>query len=398
MKKIIVLTIVLAINIWAVNVHQLEQAHVKALEQYSQDFNATQAFITLQLAGIKEVYDKQPKGMSKGKYVQLLNDFAYWRYKSTELKKQTRIVRGGFGVGNGTSYIGDESIAPYDDIKNATMRLNRLCEAKRLLQRVIHLDPDRAVAYLNLGDVYWEDARLTSKFGYQEAAVRRILHCKKSDKEPKEIFDLFHLGRYPSKERTEGFESQEQNSRVDFFKAHDMYRVYSQKMKEQGKEEQISKRITDLLQRRYYYIVTHDDEPLNGDASVCAEYEKGLQSLSDKEIDQYGNSPNGRGDIAKYNPKFTRMPFNTLPQELQKEYRRYGRVSISEENPVLAPKRDITDLSVYVYLYKEDIYYDTRQGWVYILNNDPQVIKNYGDHPMKCWYDLIDFEQKIVSH
>lgn len=74
-------------NVWAGNADILIKAHKKALKQYQENQDETQAFITLQLAGIKGALERRPEGMREPEYIQMLNDFAFFRYQSATFKK-----------------------------------------------------------------------------------------------------------------------------------------------------------------------------------------------------------------------------------------------------------------------------------------------------------------------
>ncbi|MFC1626493.1 hypothetical protein ACFL19_02180, partial [Pseudomonadota bacterium] len=64
-------------------VKNLSAVHQRVLQRYQKDQDSTQAFIDLQRAGIAKAIEQQPEGISKKAYVNLLNDFAYFRYEST---------------------------------------------------------------------------------------------------------------------------------------------------------------------------------------------------------------------------------------------------------------------------------------------------------------------------
>lgn len=122
MKRLIVIFMILVGNVLAVDVPTLLKAHQEALKVYQEnhtDFNIANAI--LEKAGIKEIIYNQPSGMSKGQYVQMLNDYGYFL----------------------TLYNNDYAwMAKFH------------CDAKTVLERVKEIDSKRASVYLNLGDLY----------------------------------------------------------------------------------------------------------------------------------------------------------------------------------------------------------------------------------------------------
>lgn len=120
--RLTVIFMILVGNVLAEDVPTLLKAHQEALKVYQTnhtDFNIANAI--LEKAGIKEIIDHQPKVMSKGQYVQLLNDYGYFL----------------------TLYNNDYAwMAKFH------------CDAKTVLERVKEIDPKRASVYLNLGDLY----------------------------------------------------------------------------------------------------------------------------------------------------------------------------------------------------------------------------------------------------
>lgn len=122
MRKLIILFMILAGNVLALDVPVLLKAHQEALKVYQAnhtDFNIASEM--LEKAGIKEIIHHQPSGMSKGQYVQLLNDYGYFL----------------------TLYNNDYAwMAKFH------------CDAKTVLERVKEIDPKRVSVYLNLGNLY----------------------------------------------------------------------------------------------------------------------------------------------------------------------------------------------------------------------------------------------------
>ncbi|MBN2832997.1 MAG: hypothetical protein JXK50_06690 [Campylobacterales bacterium] len=122
MKQLFILFMILVVNVLAIDVPTLFKAHQEALKVYQAnhtDFNIASEM--LEKAGIKEIIHHQPSGMSKGQYVQLLNDYGYFL----------------------TLYNNDYAwMAKFH------------CDAKVVLERVKEIDPKRASVYLNLGDLY----------------------------------------------------------------------------------------------------------------------------------------------------------------------------------------------------------------------------------------------------
>ena len=92
-----------------------EKAHQKALQIYNQTKDYKQALKILKKAGIDKIVNKSPEdaSLSKSAYATILNDYAYFLYLD-----------------------------------------KKLGDAQLILNRVIQIDPNRTVAYLNRGDVF----------------------------------------------------------------------------------------------------------------------------------------------------------------------------------------------------------------------------------------------------
>ena len=377
-------------------VKNLLAVHQGVLQRYQKDQDATQAFIDLQRAGIAKAIEQQPDGMDKQAYVNLLNDFAFFRYESTAFKTNVPL---NVHLKN-YSFVGNERMLRYDDIPNATMRLNRLCEAKHILQKVIELDPERTVAYLNLGDVYWRSAQYEQKLGYfsdrqghEGSKAINLLQCKEEMK--KEGFDYVDLFK-------------------DFFAAYDTYKLYQKKMVEQGKGDKVPERITKLVSRKLAYTVVQDNGIELGDQSLCVDYEKALNALSDDEIDfslsnvdranpdliekklkvlaEQGidsfTASSRRGDITQYDSSFKRIAFSSLPGENQKAFGTKGSAFYSAYG---------IDHPDQVFERNGNIYVDTRNArGLQMIHTDPEVQRLYGLKSRRCVYSLLDFKRKIV--
>lgn len=95
----------------------LTEAHPKALAVYKQTKDPAKAIKILEDAGITTVLEKKPADMKDAKYVSALNDYGVFLAEAADT-----IARRGVAID--------------------------------VLEKVIQLSPDRAVAYLNLGDVY----------------------------------------------------------------------------------------------------------------------------------------------------------------------------------------------------------------------------------------------------
>src|SRR6266849_5793576 len=92
----------------------LTEAHQQALAVYKKTKDPTKAIKILEDAGIKGVLEQKPADMKRDAYVRLLNDYGFYLSEAAD-------TSAGRGV------------------------------AIDLLEKVIQLSPDRAVAYLNLG-------------------------------------------------------------------------------------------------------------------------------------------------------------------------------------------------------------------------------------------------------
>ncbi len=370
------LIIYTATGVWAADANVLIEAHKNALKQYQEDQDETQAFITLQLAGIEDVLQSIPEGMSKPEYIQILNDFAFFRYKSATFKKDvtTRDM-------DGTTFKGDERWLQYGQIENSTMRLNRLCQARRILQRVIQLDPDRAVAYLNLADVYWLDGLYSKKIHQNEGEKKFNVNCSTGE-EPQWIYDLFDFNssrqashfkdRFRSQKDDTGFEN--------IFKAYDIYNVYRKKMIEQGKQQLIPEHVNQLLSRRFLFIMVQDYHLSLPDKNLCPDFEAALNRLPDEELNI--KVP----DVSSYDPKFKRLLFKDFPLDFQKQVR--NSLHFSEKRP--DPN--------HVYEYNNHIYID--RGYitgVYMVLTEPSKQKQFfGMTPQRCTYYRLDFKNKFA--
>ncbi len=338
---------------------KLLQVHKQALAQYQQDHDPTKAFIALQLAGIKQAIDKQPADMSTPDYVHLLNDFAFFRYESTAFKENVPITVHHKDL----TYVGNERMQRYDDIPNATMRLNRLCEARQILEKVIELAPDRTVAYLNLGDVYWRMAQYSQKLTAYNGSknVKPLLH---------KVGDLDADYKLIPHVKP-GFEN--------FFRAYDTYQRYRDKMVAQGKAEQIPERISHLLGRNTYAVLDQDDNIQRGDYRLCEDYEEAMNLLPDGELSPLDGP---RGDIGQYDKRFKRLNFSSFSPEMQKRMRWGLYLEQGSRDPYL------------VYEHNGEIYIDLRDGRLLMIT-ESQV--RLGVTATRCGYSVLDFKRHLVK-
>ena len=372
------LIVVTAAGVWAANAAALIEAHKKALKQYQEDRDETQAFITLQLAGIEDVLESIPEGMSKPAYIQVLSDFAFFRYKSATFKKDVTAK----AMDGTTVFKGDERWLQYGQIKNPTMRLNRLCQARRILQRVIQLDPDRAVAYLNLADVYWLDGLYSMKIGHNEGKRKFSVNCSAGE-EPQRIYDLFDFNspRVASRVK-ERFRSQSNDldGYENIFKAYDIYKVYRKKMIEQGKQRLIPERVNQLLSRRFLFIVIQDYKLSLMDKNFCPDFEAALNRSPDKDL------KNRIVNVSLYDPKFKRLSFKDFPLDFQKRVRK--SLYMGEKTP--DPD--------HVYEYNNHIYIDLGyvRGVSMVLTESGKRSQFYGMTPQRCSYYRLDFKNKFA--
>lgn len=376
-------------------VGDLLRVHKEALVSYQKDHDATKAYIALQRVGIAKAIERKPEGISKQAYVNLLNDYAFFLYESTAFKTNVHLTV----HLKDFAFVGSERMLRYDDIPNATVRLNRLCRAKHILQKTIELDPERAVAYLNLGDVYWLSAQYAQKLGFfsgrqghEAEKVLKNLEC--ADEMKVERFGYVVTDFF-----------------IDFFNAYDTYKIYQAKMVEQDKAKKIPGRITKLLSRMLGYTVVQDNGLELGDQQLCIDYENALNSLSDDEIDfsaanYYPNDPgkiekklktlaeqgidsftatSRRGDITQYDTSFKRIPFSSLREENRKAMEKnkfsfYSRYGVNHPDQVLK--------------YNGNTYVDSRTGFLYMIHADPEVRKWYGLHSWRCIYEMLNFEKR----
>ncbi|ULA62143.1 MAG: exported protein of unknown function [Nitrospira sp.] len=117
MKRVIILSVVLMLSAVGVAWAGLFEAHQQALAIYKKTKDLSSAIRLLEDAGIKGVLGEKPVDMRKDVYVSILNDYGFFLAE----------------FGNTSESRG---------------------AAIDVLEKVTQLGPDRAVAYLNLGDVF----------------------------------------------------------------------------------------------------------------------------------------------------------------------------------------------------------------------------------------------------
>ena len=110
-KKVIVLLFIL---IGILSYGDIISAHNKALNIWREDLG--EAIKIMEENGIKDIIKSKPKKLSKNRYINILNDYAFFLSKTKDRYK----------------------------------------EAIPVLEKVIDIRPNRAVAYLNLGDLYYK--------------------------------------------------------------------------------------------------------------------------------------------------------------------------------------------------------------------------------------------------
>ena len=223
MKSLIILMMVLLANIWA-DTHSLLKAHKEALNVYqSKDRDFYKSIKLLRDAGIQDVLQNQPKEMKSSQYVQLLNDYGFF-LSLTEISSKWY----------GPNY----------------------CEAKKALEKVKELAPDRAPVYLNLGDLYWKIYKANSMAGSLVSKMARHSYhdadCirRKQDE-----------ASYP-------------------YLAKQEYVKYTELMKKNNREKQIPERIRLMLESNKMFVLLY---VLNKDHSqVCKSYIDTLNRLQDR--------------------------------------------------------------------------------------------------------------------
>jgi len=116
----------------------------------------------LKAAGIDKLVTEQPEGLTKGKRILMLNNYGFWLYREGE-------------KGQGS--------------------LKSLQESAEALKAVVELSPDRAVAWLNLGDALHAQVPLvtteTEKASLWAEALKDFAHYKElSGKEASAVADM----------------------------------------------------------------------------------------------------------------------------------------------------------------------------------------------------------------
>lgn len=137
---ILVLPVVLVATLVGTAQAGLSEAHHQALAIYKKTKNPAKAVKVLEDAGIKGVLEQKPADMKETTYVSLLNDYGFFMAEAAD----TSVSRG---------------------------------VAIDVLEKVIQLRPDRAAAYLNLGDVYVKEIEAypdsNARREYRELALKQ---------------------------------------------------------------------------------------------------------------------------------------------------------------------------------------------------------------------------------
>ena len=113
MKMLLIVFCLINILTNAVDVKALIKSHYEAVALYQKEKNIVNAKIIMENSGVKEIINKKPNDMTDAEYISLLNDYAFF-------------------ISESENYF----------------------DAKGVLERIIELDKNRIVAYLNLGDIY----------------------------------------------------------------------------------------------------------------------------------------------------------------------------------------------------------------------------------------------------
>ncbi len=256
MRKLIILFMILAGNVLALDVPVLLKAHQEALKVYQAnhtDFNIASEM--LEKAGIKEIIHHQPSEMSKGQYVQLLNDYGYFL----------------------TLYNNDYAwVAKFH------------CDAKTVLERVKEIDPKRASVYLNLGDLY---LRIYLVDEYLTGYPRR--YADASCTHPQMIEPLV-------------------------FQAKQMYLKYEQLMKDSNLFDKIPERLKLILSQDRIYMVRDifsTGDRKKEETELCQLYVDTLNRLPESE-----RISDHEHNISTISTAFEKVPYEALSDKLKERY------------------------------------------------------------------------------
>lgn len=151
MKKIVLVFFICSSAVFSLNIGKLLRSQTEALKCYKKD-----KFFSIEImeeSGVKELIESGiPKSLSKSQYVSILNDYAFYL--------------------------------------SETERYN---EAIPMLEKVLLLSPERAVAYLNLGDVYESNYTFEEDKSYLEKKEmmykKYLLLLKNGAKVPNRVFE-----------------------------------------------------------------------------------------------------------------------------------------------------------------------------------------------------------------
>ncbi len=338
----------------------LLKTYHQVLKDYQLDHDPVKAFSRLQLAGIQAAIDKQPADVTTSDYVRLLNDYAYFRYESVAFKKNVPItVKHGqqsYAVGT-VEFVGNERMLHLADIPNPVMKMQRLCEAIHILHKVIALDPERSVAYLNLGDAYWRFAEYSLKLGsfggrqgWEGRKVSKQVPCLQ---EQKQIYD-------------------------GYFRGYEIYQQYRDKMVAQGRGEEIPERIKTLLEHQYYYTVVLDLNIQIGDHLLCEDYQGELNRLSYEDMFASGT----RG-VIEHSEKFKLLDFDSFTAEQKLGIRKMLRLYDGYSDP----RR--------IYEYNGTVYGDDGSMFLVQIHLVDELLSRYGAGSERCHFDGFDFKRNL---
>jgi hypothetical protein len=260
MKQIIgMMLLTMSIHLFAIEANNLTQAHQKALQIYkSKDKNITKILAILQDAGVDQVLKEKPEKMGKEKYIQLLNDYAFFLQRSADFDHNVTLVLNGFPYVSDKKVHTDERYLESDHIKNFDQKVKNLCKAVNYLDETIKLSPKRSSAYLNLADTYWR-LYLYRKKIFLPVQTRmdyvKQTGCKSFKKGDKEL---------------NIFLAEELLARKSYL----LYKKYAKLMQEKNQTAKIPKHVKDFIKRPKRYIVISDLGPATGDATVCKDLQK----------------------------------------------------------------------------------------------------------------------------
>jgi hypothetical protein len=231
MKKILIV-LSITLNVMFANSNEISQAHQKALEVYnlpSKDFY--KSIYILEKANIQKILNEKPDDMEFDKYVEILNDYAFF-----------------LTLTHSNTYI----------------KINQ-CNAKKILKRVIGLDPNRIVAYLNLGDLHWNMQLTDIELGHIGSATARATIPISDDKEC--IVGARGTDDY-------------------FYAAKQYYKKYEELMTKANMANKIPSRLKDILKRDKLFIVTYNEIVNKNDEvpNICKNYIDTLNDIPEYKI------------------------------------------------------------------------------------------------------------------